>query len=162
VRTRELGIEIGVGTPGLLNAITDVAGVAVGHATLIEGHGPLVVGEGPIRTGVTVIKPHAGIPAEEPLFAGFHSLNGNGEVTGLLWLKESGQLTSPIGLTNSHSVGVVRDTLAAIESEERHRDVVAGTAGGDRRLHRRRARASQLRRARRLRGQRRAGRAASE
>jgi len=119
VRTRELGIEIGVGTPGLLNAITDVAGVAVGHATLIEGHGPLVVGEGPIRTGVTVIKPHAGIPAEEPLFAGFHSLNGNGEVTGLLWLKESGQLTSPIGLTNSHSVGVVRDTLAAIESEER-------------------------------------------
>lgn len=119
VRTRELGIEIGVGTPGLLNAITDVAGVAVGHATLIEGHGPLVVGGGPIRTGVTVIKPHAGIPAEEPLFAGFHSLNGNGEVTGLLWLKESGQLTSPIGLTNSHSVGVVRDTLAAIESEER-------------------------------------------
>lgn len=62
MRTRELGIEIGVGTPGLLNAITDVAGVAVGHATLIEGHGPLVVGGGPIRTGVTVIKPHAGIP----------------------------------------------------------------------------------------------------
>ncbi len=119
MRARELGIEIGAGTPGLLNAITDVAGVAVGHATIIEGHGPLVVGKGPIRTGVTVVKPHDGVPAEEPLFAGFHSLNGNGEVTGLQWIKESGQLTSTIGLTNSHSVGVVRDTLAAIDCEER-------------------------------------------
>jgi len=119
VRARELGIVIGSGIPGPLNAITDVSGVAVGHATIIEGSGPLVVGKGPVRTGVTVIKPHEGVPAEEPVFAGFHSLNGNGEVTGLQWIKESGQLTSPIGLTNSHSVGVVRDTLAAIDCEER-------------------------------------------
>ena len=119
MRARELGIVIGSGIPGPLNAITDVSGVAVGHATIIEGSGPLVVGKGPVRTGVTVIKPHDGVPAEEPVFAGFHSLNGNGEVTGLQWIKESGQLTSPIGLTNSHSVGVVRDTLAAIDCEER-------------------------------------------
>ncbi len=119
MRARQLGIEIGAGTPGPLNAITDVAGVLVGHATLIEGHGPLVVGRGPVRTGVTVIRPHAGVLAEEPLFAGFHCLNGNGEVTGLHWIRESGQLTSAIGLTNTHSVGVVRDALAAIECEER-------------------------------------------
>jgi D-aminopeptidase len=119
VRARDLGIEIGLGRPGPLNAITDVAGVMVGHATIIEGDGPLVVGKGPIRTGVTIIKPHAGVVAEEPVFAGCHALNGNGEVTGLAWVRESGQLTSPIGLTNSHSVGVVRDTLAAIEAEER-------------------------------------------
>jgi D-aminopeptidase len=122
MRARELGIHIGVGVPGPLNAITDVAGVKVGHTTIIEGEGPLVVGKGPIRTGVTVIKPHDGVPAEEPLFAGFHSLNGNGEVTGMHWVKESGQLNSPIGLTNSHSVGIVRDTLAAIECEERQPD----------------------------------------
>ena len=113
MRARDLGIEIGLGAPGPLNAITDVAGVSVGHTTLIEGDGPLVVGKGPIRTGVTVIRPHAGLLAEEPLFAGFHSLNGNGEVTGLQWVRQSGQLTSSIGLTNTHSVGVVRDALAA-------------------------------------------------
>jgi D-aminopeptidase len=119
MRARELGIRIGVAAPGPLNAITDVAGVAVGHTTIIAGEGPLVVGEGPVRTGVTVIKPHEGNLGEEPLFAGFHSLNGNGEVTGLQWVKESGQLTSAIGLTNSHSVGVVRDTLAALDCESR-------------------------------------------
>ena len=119
MRARDLGIEIGTGTPGPLNAITDVAGVSVGHATIVAGDGPLVVGQGPIRTGVTVVKPHGGVPAEEPLFAGFHTLNGNGEVTGLQWIKESGQLTSAIGLTNSHSVGVVRDTLAMIDCEQR-------------------------------------------
>lgn len=119
VRARDLGIEIGAGTPGALNAITDVAGVAVGHSTIVRGDGPLVVGKGPIRTGVTIVKPHQGVIAEQPLFAGSHRLNGNGEVTGLAWVKESGQLTSPIGLTNSHSLGVVRDTLAAIEAEER-------------------------------------------
>jgi D-aminopeptidase len=121
-RARDLGIRIGVGTPGEFNAITDVTGVTVGHATIIEGEGPLVVGKGPIRTGVTVIRPHNGHPAEEPIFAGFHTLNGNGEVTGLQWIKESGQLTSAIGLTNSHSVGVVRDTLAAIDCESRQPD----------------------------------------
>ncbi len=119
MRAREMGIRIGVGVPGPLNAITDVSGVRVGHATVIEGEGPLRVGKGPVRTGVTVIKPHDGVIAEEPLFAGFHTLNGNGEMTGLAWLKESGQLMSPVAITNSHSVGVVRDTLVAIECEER-------------------------------------------
>lgn len=119
MKARELGIEIGFGTPGPLNAITDVAGVKVGHTTIIEGDGPLIVGKGPIRTGVTIIKPHDGVIAEEPLYAGCHSLNGNGEVTGLLWLKQSGLLTSHIGITNSHSVGTVRDTLAVIDTEER-------------------------------------------
>ena len=74
---------------------------------------------GPVRTGVTVIRPHEGQLAEEPVFAGVHTLNGNGEVTGLQWMRQSGQLTSAIGLTNSHSVGLVRDTLAAIDCESR-------------------------------------------
>ena len=119
MRARELGIHIGRGLPGAMNAITDVAGVAVGHTTLIEGDGPLVVGRGPVRTGVTIVKPHEGVVAEEPVFAGFHTLNGNGEVTGLQWIRQSGQLTSAIGLTNSHSVGMVRDTLAAIDCKSR-------------------------------------------
>jgi len=122
MRARELGIEIGFGKPGPNNAITDVEGVSVGHSTIIEGEGNLEVGRGPIRTGVTIIRPHEGVVAEQPLFAGCHSLNGNGEVTGLVWLKQSGQLTSSIGITNSHSVGVVRDTLAAIDTEERQPD----------------------------------------
>ncbi|MDP9382542.1 MAG: P1 family peptidase [Chloroflexota bacterium] len=112
-RARELGIAVGRGRPGPLNAITDVPGVRVGHATLIEGDGPLLVGRGPVRTGVTVILPHDGNVWEEPLFAGCHRLNGNGELTGLEWIRESGTLTSPIGLTNTHSVGVVRDALVA-------------------------------------------------
>ncbi len=112
-RARDLGIKIGTGRPGPHNAITDVAGVRVGHATLIEGEGPLVVGSGPIRTGVTVIVPHDGDVWQEPLFAGCYRLNGNGEVTGLEWVRESGMLTSAIGLTNTHSVGVVRDAFVA-------------------------------------------------
>jgi D-aminopeptidase len=100
VRARELGIEIGEGKPGPLNAITDVAGIRVGHTTLIEGDD--------VRTGVTVV-----IPPDGPQFAGSHCLNGNGELTGLAWLRESGFLTSPIALTNTHSVGVVRDALCA-------------------------------------------------
>jgi len=119
MRARDLGIEIGLGTPGPLNAITDVAGVKVGCATLIEGDGPLVVGEGPVRTGVTVIVPHEGEISEEPLFAGSHTLNGNGEFTGLEWVRESGLLMSPIALTNTHSVGVVRDALVRREVEAR-------------------------------------------
>ena len=107
-----------------------MAGVRVGHTTLISGDGPLVVGVGPVRTGVTIVRPHGGLLAEEPLFAGYHSLNGNGEVTGLQWLQESGQLMSPIGLTNSHSVGVVRDTLAAIEWSSRRRSPVLEPARG--------------------------------
>jgi D-aminopeptidase len=113
MRTRDLGIEIGLLPTGPLNAITDVAGVRVGHATLVDGEGPLVVGRGPVRTGVTVVVPHEGDVGREPVFAGTHTLNGNGELTGLEWVRESGMLTTPIGLTNTHSVGVVRDALVA-------------------------------------------------
>ncbi len=115
MRARELGIVIGSAAPGPLNAITDVPGVRVGMTTLVSGDGPLVVGRGPVRTGVTVILPHAGDVGEEPVFAGCHRLNGNGELTGLEWVRESGQLTSPIALTNTHSVGVVRDALIAAQ-----------------------------------------------
>jgi D-aminopeptidase len=118
MRARESGVAIGEGTPGRLNAITDVTGVKVGHTTLIDGDGPLRVGRGPVRTGVTVILP-PGVLWKEPLFAGCHRLNGNGELTGLEWVRESGMLMSPIGLTNTHSVGVVRDALVAHEAQER-------------------------------------------
>ncbi len=114
-RARDFGIVIGRGRPGPLNAITDVAGVRVGHTTLISGDGPLRVGSGPVRTGVTVVVPHDGNVWEEPLFAGFHRLNGNGELTGLHWIAEAGLLKTVIGLTNTHSVGVVRDALVAAE-----------------------------------------------
>ena len=91
-RYRDLGLSVGLLSPGPMNAITDVPGVRVGVTTLIEGDGPLEVGTGPIRTGVTAILPHEGI-GEEPLFAGCHTLNGNGELTGLEWVRESGLLT---------------------------------------------------------------------
>lgn len=113
-RARDLGITIGLLPTGPENAITDVAGVRVGVSTIIEGEGPLVVGRGPVRTGVTVIVPHDGDPFREALFAGCHRLNGNGELTGLEWIREGGLLTSPVAITNTHSVGVVRDTLCAI------------------------------------------------
>lgn len=113
-RARDLGVTIGMLEPGPGNAITDVAGVRVGHTTLIRGDGPLVVGEGPVRTGVTVVVPHDGDPFREAVFAGCHRLNGNGELTGLEWIREGGLLTSPVAITNTHSVGVVRDTLCAI------------------------------------------------
>jgi D-aminopeptidase len=112
MRARDLGIRIGFGEPGPANAITDVAGVHVGHATLVAGEGALRVGAGPVRTGVTVVVPRADAPAE-PVFAGCHRLNGNGELTGLEWVRESGLLTTPVALTNTHSVGVVRDALVA-------------------------------------------------
>jgi D-aminopeptidase len=118
MRAREIGIAVGTGIPGPDNAITDVRGVRVGHTTLIEGAGPLVVGRGPVRTGVTVVVPHESI-AEEPVFAGSHRLNGNGELTGLEWIRESGMLTTPIALTNTHSVGVVRDALVAADVARR-------------------------------------------
>ena len=111
MRARDLGISVGRGTPGPHNAITDVAGVRVGHTTLIDGDGPLRVGHGPIRTGVSVIVP--GTDPSTRYFAGSHVLNGNGEMTGLEWIREAGQLSGPIGLTNTHSVGVVRDALVA-------------------------------------------------
>jgi D-aminopeptidase len=113
VRARDHGIVIGRLRPGPFNAITDVTGVRVGHTTLIRGDGPRVVGEGPVRTGVTVIVPHDGDPFVEPVFAGCHRLNGNGELIGLEWVRESGFLTSPIAITNTHSVGVVHDALIA-------------------------------------------------
>ena len=111
MRARDLGVVIGRGVPGPSNAITDVAGVQVGHATIIRGDGPLVVGAGPVRTGVTMIVPHDGQLWTEPLYAGSHRLNGNGELTGLEWIREAGHLTGPIGITNTHSVGVVRDGI---------------------------------------------------
>ncbi len=116
---RELGIRIGELRPGPNDAITDVPGVRVGHATVIAGEGPLIVGQGPVRTGVTVIMPHDGSVGEEPLFAGCHRLNGNGELTGLEWVRESGMLMSPIAITNTHSVGTVRDALIAHQVGQR-------------------------------------------
>ena len=113
MRSRDLGIVIGRRRPGPGNAITDVAGVRVGHTTLISGDGPLAVGHGPVRTGVTVVVPHDGDPWAEPVFAGAHRLNGNGELTGLEWIREAGQLGGVVGLTNTHSVGVVHDALIA-------------------------------------------------
>jgi D-aminopeptidase len=113
-RLRDLGLSVGLLPPGPLNAITDVAGVTVGMTTLIWGDGPLVVGQGPVRTGVTVVVPHPLI-VEHPVFAGTHTLNGNGEMTGLEWIRESGHLTTPVAITNTHSVGVARDALVSAE-----------------------------------------------
>jgi D-aminopeptidase len=111
-RLRDLGLTIGLGTPGPLDAITDVGGVRVGHVTISEGDGPLLVGQGPIRTGVTVILP-CDDPRGHPVMAGCHRLNGNGELTGLEFVREFGLLTTPVALTNTHSVGTVRDALVA-------------------------------------------------
>lgn len=105
-RARDLGVILN-GKPGQFNAITDVQGVLVGHSTIIEGEGKLSVGQGPVRTGVTAIFPRG--KTYNPLFAGWYSLNGNGEMTGTTWVEESGFLESPILITNTHSVGVVRD-----------------------------------------------------
>jgi L-aminopeptidase/D-esterase-like protein len=110
IRARALGIPFD-GTPGPLNAITDVAGVEVGYTTLISGEGKLEVGKGPVRTGVTAILPRG--KKDDPVYAGVFSLNGNGEMTGTAWLEEGGFLEGPIALTNTHSVGVVRDALIA-------------------------------------------------
>ena len=104
------------GTPGPDNAITDVEGIHVGHTTLISGEGELRVGEGPVRTGVTAILPRADAPAD-PVFGGWFSLNGNGEMTGTTWIEESGFLEGPIAITNTHSVGVVRDAIIAWQRE---------------------------------------------
>ncbi len=110
-RARNLGVPF-EGTPGPLNAITDVKGVEVGHATLISGTGKLEVGKGPVRTGVTAILPR-GKGSTDPVFAGWFSLNGNGEMTGTPWVEESGFLENPVMITNTHSVGVVRDAVIA-------------------------------------------------
>jgi D-aminopeptidase len=111
MRARDLGIIVGTGTTGPHNAITDVPGVLVGHRTLVEGDD--------VRTGVTVVLPSEGAIGRDALFAGCHRLNGNGEMTGLEWVRESGMLSSPVGLTNTHSVGAVRDALVAVEADTR-------------------------------------------
>lgn len=108
-REHDLKLPIG-GVPGRLNAITDVAGVEVGHTTLISGSGPLVVGKGPVRTGVTVVLPR-GRENADPVFGAWFTLNGNGEMTGTTWVQESGYLEGPVAITNTHSVGVVRDAI---------------------------------------------------
>lgn len=108
---RALGVRL-TGEPGPNNAITDVAGVEVGHTTIIRGEGALVVGEGPVRTGVTAILPR-GRAAGDSVFAAWFSLNGNGEMTGTTWIEHSGILEGPIMITNTHSVGVVRDAVIA-------------------------------------------------
>ena len=119
MRARDFGLFAASGPTGPLNAIVDVPGVAVGHVTHIAGDGPLVVGEGPVRTGVTVVVPRPEPVALNPVFAGIGRLNGNGEMTGSHWIEESGLLTSPIALTNTHSVGVVRDALVQVERSQR-------------------------------------------
>lgn len=111
-RARDLGVPFD-GTPGSLNSITDVKGVEVGHTTLISGDGKLQVGVGPVRTGVTAIIPRGKQSVNDPVFAGWFSLNGNGEMTGTTWIEESGFLEGPIMITNTHSVGVVRDATIA-------------------------------------------------
>jgi len=115
-RARNLGVPF-EGTPGPLNSITDVKGVEVGYRTLISGEGKLQVGVGPVRTGVTAIFPR-GKSAVDPVFAGWFTENGNGEMTGTTWVEESGFLYGPVMITNTHSVGVVRDTV--IDWELKH------------------------------------------
>jgi D-aminopeptidase len=110
-RARDLCIPF-VGTPGPLNAITDVAGVEVGYTTLIAGDGPLVVGKGPVRTGVTAILPR-GRKTPGAVFGAYAVGNGNGEMTGAIWIEDSGVVGSPVLITNTHSVGVVRDAVIA-------------------------------------------------
>jgi L-aminopeptidase/D-esterase-like protein len=110
-RARDLGVPFD-GTPGPNNAITDVKGVEVGHTTLISGEGKLVVGKGPVRTGVTAIHPR-GKSSNDAVFAAWFTLNGNGEMTGTTWVDDSGFLNGPVMITNTHSVGVVRDAVIA-------------------------------------------------
>ncbi len=112
MRARQLGITLGLGTPGELNAITDVPGIRVGHSSVRA-----VVDGKQVRTGVTVVEPRAGAARQQPCFAGCHVLNGNGDATGLEWIREAGLLTTPVAITNTHSVGVVRDALIAHERD---------------------------------------------
>jgi L-aminopeptidase/D-esterase-like protein len=108
-RARDLGVPFD-GTPGPLNAITDIKGVEVGETTLISGEGALKVGVGPVRTGVTAVLPR-GKESRDAVFAGWFNLNGNGEMTGTHWVEDSGFLDGPVMITNTHSVGVVRDAV---------------------------------------------------
>src|SRR5438034_3810771 len=112
VRARDLGIPF-EGTPGKFNSITDVFGVEVGYTTLISGEGKLEVGKGPVQTVVTAIIPRGHDSLNDPAYAGYFSLNGNGEMTGTAWVEESGVLEGPIILTNTPSVGIARDGVIA-------------------------------------------------
>ncbi len=123
-RARDLGIPF-QGETGRCNAITDVGGVTVGHSTIIKGDGGLIVGVGPVRTGVTAVLPRG--EANDPVFAGWACLNGNGEMTGTTWVDESGFLSGPIMITNTHSVGVVHD--AVIEWMSRRKPLDGSLAG---------------------------------
>ena len=132
-RARELGIPF-TGETGPFNGITDVRGVEVGHKTLISGHGPLVRGVGPIRTGVTVIHPR-GKASTEGVYGGWFTLNASGEMTGTTWLQERGLIDGPIGITNTHSVGIVRDAFVGWMVDQKwpalwHAPVVAETYDG--------------------------------
>lgn len=132
-RARDLGILF-TGETGPLNGITDVRGVEVGHKTLISGHGPLVRGVGPIRTGVTVIHPR-GKASTEGVYGGWFTLNASGEMTGTTWLQERGLIDGPIGITNTHSVGIVRDAFVGWMVDQKwpalwHAPVVAETYDG--------------------------------
>ncbi|MEM6630024.1 MAG: P1 family peptidase [Bacteroidota bacterium] len=109
-RARDLGVPFN-GTPGTHNAITDVQGVEVGYSTLISGEGKNIIGKGPVRTGVTAIFPRGKAKKFSPVYANWYSLNGNGEMTGTTWVTESGFLETPIMITNTNSVGVVRDAV---------------------------------------------------
>ena len=109
-RARDLGVPF-EGTPGPLNAITDVKGLEVGHSTIISGNGKNLLGKGPVRTGVTAIFPRGKQKKFSPVYANWYSLNGNGEMTGTTWVTESGFLETPIMITNTNSVGVVRDAV---------------------------------------------------
>ena len=122
---RDLGIPL-EGLPGKLNAVTDVKGVEVGHVTILSGEGKLKVGKGPVRTGVTAILPRGKFYS--PVFAGISVLNGNGEMTGSIWVKESGILEGPIAITNTHSVGVVRDSIIAWQVAKGFYNVEEGLA----------------------------------
>ena len=123
VRARDVGIPL-EGTPGRYNAITDVEGVEVGLVTLIEGEGDLKVGVGPVRTGVTAVLPRG--KKYDPVMAGWYSLNGNGEMTGTTWVEESGFLEGPVMITNTHSVGTVRDAVIAWQYEHKLFDPLEG------------------------------------
>ena len=109
-RARDLGVPFD-GIPGQNNSITDVQGVEVGYSTIISGTGKNVLGTGPIRTGVTAIFPRGKAQKFSPVYANWYSLNGNGEMTGTTWVTESGFLETPIMITNTNSVGVVRDAV---------------------------------------------------
>ncbi|HEX5632082.1 MAG TPA: P1 family peptidase, partial [Gemmatimonadales bacterium] len=115
-RARDLGIPF-PGEPGPHNAITDVAGVTVGQVTLVTGSGNLVEGKGPVRTGVTLVNPRGG-EWSHAVYAAWHTLNGNGEMTGTTWIEESGTFAGPVAITNTHSVGVVRDAIVQLHHEK--------------------------------------------